>query len=457
MSRLPGTSRPVNFTRREVQAAITEAHHRRQGIISLIQMFFAINFVLVYKASANSPWRELILGPGGISFGLYALFSLWCLVRSAQRPLPLIYVAISITLDYALYFAILLLHTTSTRLSALEVSSTPLFSYVYLFIAMRSLHYRPKYVYFAGAMASLSWLFLVLTAGSLGVDKATTALRGLNFQSVILSGSLDKLLAIVAMTFVLGLCVKEANKHLKASVVRGVAGQGLTRMVGADVVKEVLFSRQALTPGRGRKQHVAILMMDIRGFSRLAAESDPSDVIKLLAKYQQLVEPVIVKYGGVIDKYMGDGILAHFGALDPTVTNAAAQTLRCVEHLLHETDRWNAVRQASGYVQLRFRVSCAVGDAVVGLVGGATKMEFTIIGDPVNVTAKLEKHAKRLEARALTTLETYRLAQKQGFRPHYGTREAPGERVAGIDKPLDLIVLGDKAEAKKSVPERRVG
>jgi adenylate cyclase len=210
-------------------------------------------------------------------------------------------------------------------------------------------------------------------------------------------------------------------------------------MVGSNVAKEVLFSRN-VTPGKGKRQNAAILMVDLQDFTRLSHQADPSEVLALLAHYQQLVEPVILKHGGQIDKFMGDGILAHFGAIDP-LPAFAAHALTSMEHILHVMDEWNKQRVANHHAPLPCRVSCDVGTVVAGIVGASSKLEFTIIGDPVNIASKLEKHSKKLNARSITSLRAFQVARKQGYSP----RETPHMHrdcaIDGISAPLDLVVL----------------
>ena len=181
-------------------------------------------------------------------------------------------------------------------------------------------------------------------------------------------------------------------------------------------------------------------MIDLQDFTQIAYHADPSDVLSLLAKYQQMVEPVITKNGGHIDKFMGDGILAHFGAIDPSFTFAAG-ALRCMEGLLIKMDQWNDERRLAGKTPLYYRMSCDIGTVVVGLVGGESKVEFTLIGDPVNIAAKLEKHSKKLDARALTTLRAFKMAENQGFAPLRPIQVQHNCAVEGIADPLDLVVI----------------
>jgi adenylate cyclase len=150
--------------------------------------------------------------------------------------------------------------------------------------------------------------------------------------------------------------------------------------------------------------------------------------------------PVIQRHGGSIDKFMGDGIMATFGAAVET-ESYAADALDAARGLLDASDAWNAEREAAGKPPLRVGVGIAVGSVVFGAVGDATRLEYTVIGDPVNLAAKLEKHTKIERCRALTTADALARALGQGYAAPAAPESRAARAVEGIDIPLDLVVL----------------
>src|SRR5262249_52653007 len=158
---------------------------------------------------------------------------------------------------------------------------------------------------------------------------------------------------------------------------------------------------------------VAILTVDLRGFTRLSTELQPGDVMKLLQDYQGRLCPLIVRNGGSIDKFLGDGILASFGAVASSTTEAA-DALRAADAVIDAADRWAAERRSAGQAPLSIGLAVASGRAVFGAVGDAERLEFTVIGDAVNFAAKLEKHNKDEKTRALVDATTYARAEHQG-------------------------------------------
>jgi adenylate cyclase len=165
-------------------------------------------------------------------------------------------------------------------------------------------------------------------------------------------------------------------------------------------------------------------------------------VIALLGEYQRLVVPIVRHHGGSIDKYLGDGILASFGAVALDAA-CAAQALRAVDEIVQAVDAWRAQRRAAGLAAPDVGAGLATGEVVFGIVGDGQRLEYTVIGDAVNLAAKLEKHNKAQGTRALATREAYELARAQGYA--VGKAVCPAAVVGGVAGSVDLVVLAASA------------
>ena len=197
----------------------------------------------------------------------------------------------------------------------------------------------------------------------------------------------------------------------------------------------------SIRAGEGELRDVAILMVDLRGFTRLSTELAPDAVMKLLQEYQARVCPLIAQHGGSIDKFLGDGILASFGAVLPSAT-PAADALRAADAVLQEADRWSEERRGAGLAPLSIGLAAASGRVVFGAVGDRERLEFTVIGDAVNFAAKLEKHNKEERTRALADGATYARAEAQGYVPPAERPRRPRRKVGGVADLVDIVVLG---------------
>ncbi len=177
---------------------------------------------------------------------------------------------------------------------------------------------------------------------------------------------------------------------------------------------------------------------DIRGFAGYATTVDPNELMATLAEYQRLIVPIIQSHGGAIDKFMGDGIMATFGAAAASETYAA-DSIRAVAAIIDAVEIWKAEHHADNRTELRIGVAVATGQIIFGAVGDDTRLECTVIGDAVNRSAKLENFTKSEKVRALTDTAAFEMAVAQGYR---ADAERRGQRrVEGLEYLVDLIVL----------------
>ena len=128
------------------------------------------------------------------------------------------------------------------------------------------------------------------------------------------------------------------------------------------------------------------------------------------------------------------------GQLCPQPRLLAPQILD-LEAVVRASDEWNAQRSAVGKAPLVIGAAVATGTVVFGAVGDDTRLEYTVIGDTANLSAKLEKHNKATNSRALTTKAALELAIEQGYQPPTALEYLPPEKVLDVDNPLELVVV----------------
>ncbi len=190
----------------------------------------------------------------------------------------------------------------------------------------------------------------------------------------------------------------------------------------------------------GQARDAAILNCDIRGFTIHATRVDPGELMRALTEYQHLMVPIIQRHGGAIDKFMGDGIMATFGAA-VTTTTFAADALGAVDDIMDAAAGWNAAREEAHLPVLQVGAAVSTGRIIFGAVGDETRLEYTVIGDAVNRSAKFEKHTKTEKVRALCDTVTYQTALAQGYSGDPDRETRTVRSIDGIDGPVDMVVL----------------
>jgi len=142
--------------------------------------------------------------------------------------------------------------------------------------------------------------------------------------------------------------------------------------------------------GSMRRQSVAVLFVDIVGFTRMAERTAPERVAAMLREFHEHMTAQIFACGGTVDKYIGDEILAVFGMPDETA-NDAANALRCADLMIAALDSWNIERREKGEPPLAIGIGLNYGPAVIGDVGGGQSLSFTVIGDTVNTASRMQR------------------------------------------------------------------
>jgi adenylate cyclase len=172
------------------------------------------------------------------------------------------------------------------------------------------------------------------------------------------------------------------------------ARHNLSRYFSPNIVE--MLARQDEPMGAVRRETVAVLFADIVGFTRMAEAMPPEAVMTLLRVFHERMTAQIFACGGTVEKYIGDAIFAVFGVPTPT-DNDAANALICADLMLRALDDWNLQRARDGEAQLAIGIGLNYGPAVLGDVGSAHSMAFTVIGDTVNTASRLQALTRTLE------------------------------------------------------------
>lgn len=172
------------------------------------------------------------------------------------------------------------------------------------------------------------------------------------------------------------------------------ARANLARYFSPNIVD--LLAEQDEPLGPVRRQMVAVLFVDIVGFTRMAEAMAPEAVVALLREFHERMANRIFACGGTIEKYIGDEIFAVFG-LPQASPHDAVIALRCAASMLDELEAWNRVRAEKGEMPLAIGIGVNYGPAVLGDVGTEHSLSFTVIGDTVNIASRLQGLTRELE------------------------------------------------------------
>ena len=205
----------------------------------------------------------------------------------------------------------------------------------------------------------------------------------------------------------------------------------LARYMNAEVAEQVLAEGESVLGGRS--QNATILFSDIKGFTTITESFGAPDTVSMLNEYFTEMEGVIFDHNGILDKCIGDAIMAVFGAPFPSpedADNAVKVAIRMQQVL----SALNRRRREADRPEFEIRIGINSADVVAGNIGSARRMDYTVIGDGVNIAARLESANKQFGTRVLISESTRELLQED-----YRLRELDLIRVRGRLEPLSVL------------------
>jgi len=209
-------------------------------------------------------------------------------------------------------------------------------------------------------------------------------------------------LILILLTYV----VVTAADFIQAEMERRKTRAVFSRYVSPDVVEELMKDPDSVELG-GAKKVVTIMFADIRGFTAYSENKDPVDVITRLNEYLTVMTRTIQKHGGTLDKYLGDGLMAFFGApiyYDDHVERAVRVAVEIQDAVKQLNAEW---AEKDGSPALLVAIGINTGPAVVGNVGSPERMDYTLIGEDVNLASRTEALTKLFETLVLVSERSY--------------------------------------------------
>ncbi|MFZ3131532.1 MAG: adenylate/guanylate cyclase domain-containing protein, partial [Desulfosporosinus sp.] len=219
------------------------------------------------------------------------------------------------------------------------------------------------------------------------------------FQTLkILLPYLYPILIIIAV-YIFSVVTQYLKERKERGRITGIFG----RYVSKAVVQEILSSKEEIKVGGVRKD-ITLLFVDIRGFTPLSEKMEPEDIINILNDYLDLCSRAVFTQEGTIDKFMGDGVMAIFGA-PIEQKDHLERAIRAALQMQRESGKFAEDLLKRYGRSVSFGIGINSGPAVVGNIGSQARMDYTAIGDTVNLAARLESNAK--PGQILISKDTY--------------------------------------------------
>ena len=278
----------------------------------------------------------------------------------------------------------------------------PNFLYLGIFLASMALSYSPTLVIWAGGAAMLAWstgfLWVLALPETIPSSARSQLDSGLSPQQIIanflnpdtvsLTSWYNQLVFLALVTGILALAVWRSRRLVYRRAAAEAERAALSRYFSPNIVQE-LSSRSAEL-AQPAVQPVAVLFADMVGFTAISERLSPEALVALLREFHGRLVQVAFAHGGTIDKYIGDAIMVHFGT-PRAQSEDPVRALACAAAMLDEMRGWSAERAGRGEVPIEIGVGVHYGKVLVGNIGDARRLEYTVLGDTVNVASRLER------------------------------------------------------------------
>jgi len=319
------------------------------------------------------------------------------------------------------------------------------FLVIFLWIAIAAMRFSVKLTIYAGSLASLSYVVLIVLALHLGTITTGSVTDHFTSEKVSL-GNLGLRVLFVSALFIVsayiakiyeGLILRAAEKEIAAErelQEKDKLKDTFSRYVSQQVAEKIFRDGVSMS---GERRRATLLFCDIRNFTKMSEHMEPEEVVSFLNDYLSTMVDVIFSYGGTLDKFVGDEIMAVFGAPVSTGHDEENAVLAAVT-MRNELNKINEKRQRQGMPTIQFGIGIHSGDVVAGNIGSDKRMEYTVIGQAVNIASRIEALNKKLSTDILITQDTF-----DAVSSIVKVTKQPPVLVRGVEKPVQTYLVDD--------------
>ncbi len=309
-----------------------------------------------------------------------------------------------------------------------EAVSTPSLAIAFVLLAHAGLRMR------AGMVAAFAAIVSIGTAAAAAAAMLSGPDGGLPPAGDLREAAVRAVAFLAVAVFQVMLAV-DIRRVVVTAVASASERVNLARFFAPSTAERI--ATDGLRIGLARRE-AAVLFVDIRGFTGLAETMPPENLGSLLAEYRKRVVDAVGHWDGTVDKFMGDGVMAVFGS-DGSHPSDAARAFECACHLVHVLDTWSEARARSGAEPMSFGIGLHFGAVVGGVVAGGAHGEHTVLGDTVNLAARLQSMCKALSARLVVSGAVVERLPPSSLGATWRLRR--GVQVPGRVEPVDVAFL----------------
>ena len=320
------------------------------------------------------------------------------------------------------------------------------FMYFFVLLMQAAFSFRPRLLLWTGLCGAGAWtvgfLWILMRPGTI-TDPPAGASRDVmraayfdpNYVSVLKYQ--NEIIVFLLVSAGLALLVRRSRALVAERAEAERARGNLARYFSPKVVETLAERDEPL--GRVRRQAVGVLFADLVGFTTMAEEMTPEEVMALLRDFHGRMEEEVFRHGGCLEKFIGDALLATFGVPD-TGRRDATDALACARGMLAALAAWNVEREAAGLRPLQMGLGLHYGPVVAGDIGSRRSMAYATVGDTTNVTSRLQSLTRELRVAIVASAALVAAVEQEAadLTLLHGLTSRGASVLRGRDTPIEL-------------------
>lgn len=393
-----GGLREEEFARSDPHVRHALSANKRNGLLLAVRGRWIALAVIAVMVPFMVPWREAVFFE--VALLGFALIG-WLQLRIGRVAYSRVELLLILG-DLALMAAVMLLANPLRQEFWPDAFQFRLsvFDYFYVLLAAGTLAYSWRTLFAFGLWTGALWfggLVLVILFGREVPELTARAAEAFaDHERVRLFSDPNnpqisrRIQEVVVFLIVVGILAANSRRNNQAIYQQAETARertNLARHFPPNIVEEMAERDQPL--GEVRSHEVAVMFVDIVGFTALAEGQSPERVVGFLRDFHGRLERAVFDHQGTLDKFLGDGLMATFGTPEPGPRDAV-NALACARAMLSAIESWNRERLAAGEAEVRIAIGLHYGPVVLGDIGSERRLEFAVLGDCVNVASRLE-------------------------------------------------------------------
>lgn len=414
---------------KEVDAILANAEVGQELLAAALRIIvFLALLATVLSLQQQGAHHHPVLGVTMIYGALALIGLLLAWFRIFHPLLPYLFV----TLEVGLVVLQTALMASLLGQSPSAIAAMPIATIIFVLLVHAAMRYRPWLVIYAAGLYLVGLLVAgaVMTGIPVSIETAPAGPHNLVHHQIV------PVAVLIVAALILFITGRGTRKLLRVSIEEKLGRTRLSRFFSPEIADQLMADSGAQQTG-GQIRPVVVLFADIRGFSSLAEKMEPSNLSVLLAKFREILSSAIQRHGGVVDKFIGDAVMAVFGFPD-TRNSPPRRAILCAREILADVADWSAGRDLASLPAVETGIGLHYGEAFVGVVGKESFLEFTVIGDTVNVAERIERMTRPLDADLAISDN---LAREARIVPGSEWQISPNAHVTGRDQSIDVYYL----------------